>query len=87
MDVNDLHALRDGASTRRRRTFNPFIHLSNDTPLMQMLFSITRPAGVNEHHPAHKRVARKKIVKASTLPSGSMVSYSKERIEKLKPKT
>jgi hypothetical protein len=86
MDVNDLHALRDGASVRRRRTFNPFIHLATDTPLMQMLFSITRPGGAHEHVAAHKRVVRKKVVKASTLPAGSMVSYSKERIEKLKPK-
>jgi hypothetical protein len=66
--------------------FNPFIHLSPDTPLMKMLFSITRPAGVHDHKPAHKRVVRKKVVRATTLPAGSMVSYSKERIEKLKPK-
>jgi hypothetical protein len=86
MDINDLHDLRDGASARRRRTFNPFVHLSTDTPLMRMLFSITRPGGINDHQPAHKRVARKKVVRAATLPAGSMVSYSKERIEKLKPK-
>jgi hypothetical protein len=87
MDVNDLHDLRDGASVRRRRTFNPFIHLSTDTPLMRMLFSITRPGGIHDHKPAHKRVVQKKVVRASTLPAGSMVSYSKERIENLKPKT
>ncbi len=87
MDVNDLHDLRDGASVRKRRRFNPFIHLSTETRLMQMLFSITRPAGAQEQNAAHKRVVRKKIVKASTLPAGSMVSYSKERIDKLKPKT
>jgi hypothetical protein len=85
MDINDLHDLRDGASVRRRRTFNPFIHLSTETPLMRMLFSITRPGGIHDHKPAHKRVVRQKVVRASTLPAGSMVSYSKERIEKLKP--
>jgi hypothetical protein len=85
MDINDLHDLRDGASPRRRRTFNPFIHLSTETPLMRMLFSITRPGGIHDHKPGHKRVVRNKLVRASTLPAGSMVSYSKERIEKLKP--
>jgi len=63
-----------------------YVHLSTDTPLMRMLFSITRPGGINDHQPAHKQVARKKVVRAATLPAGSMVSYSKERIEKLKPK-
>ncbi len=69
------------------RTFNPFIHLSTDTPLMRMLFAITRPGGVHDIKPAHKRVVRKKVVRASTMPAGSMVSYSKERIEKIKPPT
>jgi len=85
MDVNDLHDLRDGASVRRRRTFNPFIHLSPEAPLMLMLFSITRPGGTLDHEVAHNRVVRKKVVRAATLPAGSMVSYSKERTEKLKP--
>jgi hypothetical protein len=85
MDINDLHDLRDGASPKRHRTFNPFIHLSTETPLMRMLFSITRPGGIHDHKPAHKRVVRQKVVRASTLPAGSMVAYSKERIEKLKP--
>ena len=88
MDINDLHDLRDGASPRRRRQFNPFIHLSTETPLMRMLFSITRPgAAAKEHHLANKRVAsRKKIIHAAGSaaaapppPSGSMVSYAKER--------
>jgi hypothetical protein len=88
MDINDLHDLRDGASPRRRRQFNPFIHLSTETPLMRMLFSITRPgAAAKEHHLANKRVtARKKIIHAAgaapsapPAPSGSMVSYAKER--------
>jgi hypothetical protein len=86
MDIHDLHGLRDGASPRRLRRFNPFIHLSTDTPLMRMLFSITRPAGP-EVKTAAKRVVRKKIVKAATLPSGSMVAYNKERgYDKPKPK-
>lgn len=85
MDINDLHDVRDGASPRRHRTFNPFIHLAIDSPLMQMLFAITRPAGIHDHKPAQKRVVRKKVVRATTLPAGSMVAYSKER-EHLTPK-
>jgi hypothetical protein len=79
MDINDLHALRDGASPRRHRAFNPFIHLSTETPLMRMLFSITRPGGIHDPKPANKRVVRKNVVRAATLPSGSMVEYAKER--------
>src|SRR5580658_7274830 len=78
MDINDLHDLRDGASPRRHRTFNPFIHLSVDSPLMRMLFQITRPGGVHDIKPAHKRVVRKKVVRATTLPSGSMVDYHQQ---------
>jgi hypothetical protein len=86
MDVNDLHGLRDGISTRRQRRFNPFIHLSTDTPLMRMLFSITRPAGP-EVKATTKRVLRKKVVKGTTLPGGSMVAYNKERTyDRPKPK-
>jgi hypothetical protein len=86
MDINDLHALRDGASTRRQRRFNPFIHLSTDTPLMRMLFSITRPPAA-EMNATKKRVTRKKVVKAATVPSGSMVAYNKERPRDKKPGT
>ena len=75
MDINDLHDLRDGASPRRQRTFNPFIHLSVDSPLMRMLFQITRPGGVHDIKPAHKRVVRKKVVRTGTLPGGSMVDW------------
>ena len=78
MDINDLHALRDGASVRRHRRFNPFIHLSTDTPLMQMLFTITRPVAP-EVGTVKKHLVRKKIVKAAALPAGSMVAYAKER--------
>jgi hypothetical protein len=78
MDINDLHDLRDGASPRRHRRFNPFIHVSPETPLMRMLFSITRP-GSPDVKPSHKRVVRQKVVKAATLPAGSMVKYNKER--------
>ena len=85
MDINDLHDLRDGASPRRHRAFNPFIHLSPETPLMRMLFAITRPGGIHDPKPANKRVVRKKVVRAATLPSGSMVAYSKERSAKPKP--
>lgn len=84
MDINDLHDLRDGASPRRHRTFNPFIHLSPNTPLMRMLFAITRPGGVHDIKPANKRVVRKRVVHATTLPAGSMVSYAKERHDKPK---
>jgi hypothetical protein len=79
MDINDLHDLRDGAAPRRRRMFNPYIHLSTDTPLMRMLFAITRPPGADDIKPAHKRVVRKKVVRAAKQPTGSMVAYSKER--------
>jgi hypothetical protein len=79
MDINDLHDLRDGTSPRRRRAFNPYIHLSTDTPLMRMLFSITRPGGIHDPKPANKRVVRQKVVRATTFPSGSMVKYAKER--------
>jgi hypothetical protein len=85
MDVNDLHDLRDGTPPRRRRTFNPFIHLSPDAPLMRVLFSITRPGGIHDAKPAHKRVVRQKVVRATTLPAGSMVAYAKERSDKPKP--
>jgi hypothetical protein len=86
MDINDLHGLRDGVSPRHVRRFNPFVHLSTDTPLMRMLFSITRPAGA-EVKAVAKRVLRKKVVKAATLPSGSMVAYNKERTyDRPKPK-
>jgi hypothetical protein len=85
MDINDLHDLRDGASPRRHRAFNPFIHLSTETPLMRMLFSITRPGGIHDPKPANKRVVRKKVVRAATLPTGSMVKYAKERPHEPKP--
>ena len=83
MDINDLHDLRDGALPRRHRPFNPFIHLSTETPLMRMLFSITRPG--SDVKIVNKRVVRKKIVHVAKLPAGSMVAYNKERVDK--PKT
>ena len=79
MNINDLHDIRDGASVRRRRSYNPFIHLAVDTPLMQMLFQITRPGGTNDAKPAHKQVVRKKVVRATTIPAGAMVPYATER--------
>lgn len=92
MDINDLHDLRDGTSPRRHRTFNPFIHLSPDAPLMRLLFTITRPGGVRDPKPVNKLVVSKKVVRAAKrpsraisqpsgsvpLPSASMVSW-KER--------
>ena len=78
MDINDLHDLRDGAAPSRHPRFNAFIHLSPDTPLMRMLFSITRP-GSPAVKASTKRVVRKKVVRAATLPAGSMVAYNKER--------
>jgi hypothetical protein len=79
MNVQHLHDLRDGKSPVRRR-YNPYIHLSPNTALMQMLFNITRPV-VPENKVLKPliRAARKKIVKAAQKPGGSMVSYSKER--------
>jgi hypothetical protein len=80
MNVQHLHDLRDGKSIRRRRAYNPYIHLSPNTTLMQMLFNITRPVA-----PEHKvakplvRAAKQKIVKAAQTAGGSMVSYAKER--------
>lgn len=47
MNILDLHELRDGLSgaTRRlTRSFNPFIHVSQDDPLIRALYAITRPA-------------------------------------------
>jgi hypothetical protein len=85
MDINDLHDLRDGTSPRRHRAFNPFIHVSTETPLMRMLFSITRPGGIHDPKPANKRVVRRKVVRAATLPSGAMVKYAEERTHEPKP--
>jgi hypothetical protein len=79
MDINDLHDLRDGASPRRHRTFNPFIHLSVDSPLMRMLFQITRPGGIHDVKPAHKRVVRKKVVRSAVSPNGSMVDWHQKQ--------
>jgi hypothetical protein len=80
MDINDLHDLRDGKTVRRRRTFNPFIHISHDTPLMRMLYNITRPAqDPGELKKPLVLAAKKKIAAATTRPGGSMVSYTKER--------
>lgn len=86
MDINDLHGVRDGAAPSRHRTFNPFIHLDPESPLMRMLFAITRPGGAHTVKPANKRVVRKKVVYAAPRPSGSMVSYAKERNVKPNPK-
>jgi hypothetical protein len=80
MNVQHLHDLRDGKSLRRRRSYNPYIHLSPNTALMQMLFNITRPVTPdNQVLKPLIRAAKKKIVKAAKSPGGSMVSYSKER--------
>jgi hypothetical protein len=80
MNVQHLHDLRDGKSVRRRRNYNPYIHLSPNTALMQMLFNITRPvAPENKVLKPLIRAARKKIVKAAQAPGGSMVAYGKER--------
>jgi len=81
MDINDLHDLRDGKSVRRRRAYNPFIHLQHDAPMMRLLFSITRPA---ENAPLVKkkavmRAVVKRAAAATAKPGGSMVSYTKER--------
>ena len=79
MDINDLHAVRDGKSIRRHRAYNPYIHLFPNSPMMRLLFSITRPDGVNVKivKPPMKAV-KPKIVRAAK-PAGSMVSYAKER--------
>jgi hypothetical protein len=52
---------------------------------MRMLFSITRPGGIHDPKPANKRVVRRKVVRAATLPSGAMVKYAKERTHEPKP--
>jgi hypothetical protein len=47
MNILDLHELRDGVSNsanRLRRGFSPWIHLSENDPLMRVLYSITRPS-------------------------------------------
>jgi len=74
MDINDLHDLRDGASPRRHRTFNPFIHIAVDSPLMQMLFTITRPGTAHANRPERKRVVRKKVVHSGG-PTSAMVEW------------
>jgi len=88
MDINDLHDVRDGATPRRHRSFNPFIHIQIDNPLMQALFSITRPAKKDKSIVAAQRpsIARKRVYKKDaeilktdvTLPQKSMVSYKRE---------
>jgi hypothetical protein len=47
MNILDLHELRDGifsSSRRLTRSFNPFIHVNQDDPLIRALYAITRPA-------------------------------------------
>jgi len=47
MNILDLHELRDGvfsSSKRLTRSFNPFIHVDQDAPLIRALYAITRPA-------------------------------------------
>jgi hypothetical protein len=60
MNILDLHELRDGifgSSKRLGRSFNPFIHVNEDAPLIRALYTITRPAFqreakvvAHEHH-------------------------------------
>ena len=80
MNVQHLHDLRDGKSIQRRRRFNPFVHIAIDTPLMQMLFNITRPP---VDKPAFKKgialAVKKNVVATTTQAGGSMVAYKKER--------
>lgn len=49
-----------------------------------MLFSIIRLGGIHDIKPAAKRVVRKRVVKAATIPSGSMVPYAAVREELLR---
>ena len=80
MDVSDLHDIRDGTSPRRHRAFNPFVHLSPDSPLMRVLFSITRPTRPAPKLAAPARPVRKRVVRrTATIPGASMVAYAKER--------
>ena len=80
MDINALHALRDGKTVRRRRAFSPFIHISHETPLMSMLYNITRPPqDADAPKKPLVRAAKQKIAATTTKPGGSMVAYSKER--------
>lgn len=79
MDLHHLHELRDGKAAPKRRAFNSFIHVATDTPMMRVLFNITRPANdVPETKTPIVRAAKKKIA-AATKMGGSMVSYTKER--------
>lgn len=80
MNLHHLHALRDGVSViRRRRSVSPYIHVRHNAPLMQMLYTITRPP-VDPDTIVKKPLVRtaKKII-ATVKPGGSMVSYAKER--------
>jgi ribose 5-phosphate isomerase len=80
VNINDLHDIRDGKSIKRRKRYNPFIHVAQDTPLMQMLFSITRPVEIVPVKMKPVVRAIKKVVPGTTTkPGSSMVSYTKER--------
>jgi hypothetical protein len=87
MNILDLHELRDGVSglTRKvRRSFNPFIHLSEDDPLIRALYAITRPAVSAREKalpPVKHYVKKAKPIAppAGIKTAGSMVSYVKER--------
>jgi hypothetical protein len=86
MNILDLHELRDGVSGLTRkitRGFNPFIHISEDDPLIRALYAITRPALSERERnaPPVKHYVRKAPIAppAGIKPAGSMVSYSKER--------
>lgn len=80
MNVQHLHDLRDGISARRKRAFNPFVHISIDTPLMQMLFNITRPPqDTIEPKNGIVLAIRKKVAPTTPTAGGSMANYKKER--------
>jgi hypothetical protein len=85
MNILDLHELRDGVSGLSRkvtRRFNPFIHLSEDDPLIRALYAITRPAqsAREQRLPPVQHYVRKPITPPAGIKTGgSMVSYSKER--------
>jgi hypothetical protein len=85
MNILDLHDLRDGISGLARRVsrgFNPFIHISEDDPLMRVLYSITRPAlrERERNAPPVKHYLSGPIARPAGInPTGSMVSYNKER--------
>jgi hypothetical protein len=87
MNILDLHEIRDGIlgeSKRLRRAFNPFIHLSEDEPLMRVLYTITRsvPKNATKKALAVPHSFRKPLIHAA----GVVHEKFEETIQKIEKK-